>query len=259
MVNARVFSEKLRILLAALASADKTRNGRVSFDYFVADLKKSSVDATIMSATKPRLRKQPNETSIGAFSRCLAAVSVGRADTARQYGDCFSRIGKLGAGAGKSFQYGEIYSSIEASPFRLDEFLAEQSRSIDAVLNDPNTQEGTKHFKGVSYSSFDGVLKAVDLRGSMPEGKLILTSGGRQIDCIFNGLADAEIKRFLDKEMRVRVRGSAFYDGRSGLPRRIIISKLPSIVPAKGNLRIWKGTFSPFKVSEVDEMETQAV
>ena len=109
--------------------------------------------------------------------------------------------------------------------------------------------EPRQWFVGVAYGSFDGTIRAVDLRGALPEVKFVLTAGGKQIDCVFRG-SDVEVLcQALNQ--RVRVTGRATYDGRSGLPRRI---DHPSIVILNEptDFSSWRGAFEPLESTSWD-------
>ena len=104
-----------------------------------------------------------------------------------------------------------------------------------------------KWFSGSAFGSFDGEVRAVDLRGSLPEIKLILSAGGKQIDCICRGIDIENIRSALNR--RVRISGLAIYDGTSGLPRRLEAREVSLVAPGADFTR-WKGAFEPFEALE---------
>lgn len=102
-------------------------------------------------------------------------------------------------------------------------------------------------FSGAAIGTFDGFLHFVDLRGALPEIKLTLSAGGKQIDCVCRDDDVETIRGSLNK--RVRITGRAIYDGRSGLPRRVeVISIAPVGEPA--DFTKWRGSFEPFTAPE---------
>lgn len=122
---------------------------------------------------------------------------------------------------------------------RLDELEAQ----IAALDENPEP----KLFTGFAYGSFDGRILEVDLRGEVPQVMLILSAGGREIKCSCPGLSADDIRAVLNR--RVNVNGRAFYDGSSGLPAKIEVSHLPTIVET-GDFTKWKGAFSNIEPSE---------
>lgn len=103
---------------------------------------------------------------------------------------------------------------------------------------------GRTWFKGAAHGTFQGVVKAVDLRGARPEIKLVLSAGGKELDCVFRPEHLDGVKHSLER--LVRVRGLAHYDGRSGLPRRIDIADIEPVRPAR-DFTHWRGAYEPFE------------
>ena len=99
--------------------------------------------------------------------------------------------------------------------------------------------EEHRNFEGVAFETFDGIVKELDARGNLIRGKLILTVGGKEVDCIFR-MEDIQVLRdSFDK--RARAEGVAHYDGVSLLPARMDVRKI-EIVKADGDLLRWKRT-----------------
>jgi len=104
-------------------------------------------------------------------------------------------------------------------------------------------------YDGASFGSFDGILNYVDTRGALPQIKLTLSAGGKEIDGICNREDIDALGDVLDS--RVRVYGRAIYASSSPLPLRIEVS---SITPIKkdGDLTRWRGAFRPFAIEAWD-------
>lgn len=88
------------------------------------------------------------------------------------------------------------------------------------------------------------MLDYVDIRGALPQIKLTLSAGGKEIDCIcrredIDTLGDALHKR-------VRVYGRAIYGSSSPLPMRVEVSSV-ALVKEAGDFTRWKGSFYPFE------------
>lgn len=247
-VDAGVFARKLGTLLRGLSAADKAANqGKATHHYTIADLKMGSAVVEIAEHTKPKFSYLRAESSIGSFEACVAAIRRGAISAARSYGGTATEIARLAAGSGDKYGYGELWTSDE--PLRLDGLLKEQAdAAAQPALDVPKTTDRT-WFKGIVDGSFDGEIKVVDLRGALPAGKLILSAGGKEIDCVFISIDFEDIRASLRR--RSRITGQAVYDGKSGLPRRI---EIRNVTPVRGNVDFskWGGAFEPFRVGEWD-------
>jgi hypothetical protein len=118
------------------------------------------------------------------------------------------------------------------------------------MLAPPEEMPSEEWYKGTAHGEFDGEVRAVDLRGALPELKLILTAGGKQIDCVCRAIDIETIRMALNR--RVRMSGAAIYDGTSGLPRRLEVTSI-SCVPEAGDMSVWKGSFMPFEATDWDD------
>jgi hypothetical protein len=244
-VSAGVFSRQLGTLSRALRAADRAVNGRVVHDYVIASLSSTTPTALLAERPLPRYGAQLPiaRSGIDAFTDCVDAVTIGDEDRAIRYADCVKQIAKF-AKTG----YSEVWTG-ESTVFRIDPFLTERAREI---VQPPITRPvmltfdqgvGRKWYKGAADGSFDGTVKAADLRGALPQIILVLTAGGVEIDCICRVEDIESIRSALDR--RARVYGRAIYDGSSGLPRRIEVRKIEAVNGAPDFTR-WKGAFQPF-------------
>jgi hypothetical protein len=243
-VSATVFVEKLRQLLGALFAADRAVNGKLAHEYIIKQLHTSTPTVVLTERQRNRQSSHLFNSGIAGFRICAEAISIGEKERALSFGECAVRIQKLSAGAsGKRFGYAEVWPGHEGNIIRIDEFLNLRAASLKApdVISEASYQK--KWFKGATTGTFDGVIKAVDLRGSLPELKLILSAGGKEIDCVCRIDDIAVVRSALDR--RVRVSGLAIYDGRSGLPIRLQVSDIKE-VGERGDFLKWKGSFAPF-------------
>lgn len=104
----------------------------------------------------------------------------------------------------------------------------------------------------VAFGSYNGVLKAVDLRGVTQKAVLVLAAGGKQIECVVNTLAVSTLRDALDR--RVAVSGRAHYEAGCGLPTRLDVMDV-RILPNRedADLARWRGAFAiPAGASEED-------
>lgn len=249
-VSAYVFATKLLNLVSALKAADFAINGKKIHDYVIDQLHTSTPTVILSERTIDRqLDYMPTfRPGIEGFGACADAIMNGDRERAMLFGACAARIERLAHGAnGKAFGYAEIWTKDDKS-IRVDDFLKERAATMirfDAV-NDAVGHE-RRWFEGTAHGTFDGEVKAVDLRGSQPEVKLILSAGDKEIDCVFRSSDIFQIGKALNR--RVRVSGRAFYDRRYPLPVRLEVSKL-TVIEDRGDFLKWRGSFRPFVVDE---------
>jgi len=87
---------------------------------------------------------------------------------------------------------------------------------------------------------FRWILKEIDARGTMLRGKLVLTAGGLEIDCVMNKDRVREARNSFDKH--VIIEGAAHYDAKRQIPARLDIKSL-KVVGDGSNLLRWRGAF----------------
>jgi hypothetical protein len=187
-----------------------------------------------------------HSSGIAAFEDCVEAITFGEERRARMHGTCANQVAKF-----SPVGYSEVWTG-ESRVFRVDHFLTQRAKTIvnplaDASLFGQTAALPTERdwFKGVASGSFDGEVKAADLRGALPQVKLLLTAGGAEIDCVCRVENIEDIRAALNR--RARVFGRAIYDGKSGLPRRIEVNKI-NVVSGSRDLTRWKGAFKPFEI-----------
>ncbi len=147
----------------------------------------------------------------------------------------FSQLAKSDA----NFSHGEIDFAGD-NIIRIDDYLQRQTeRAIERI--EGAVDEPESHFEGVAFGAFDGVLKELDSRGTLVRGKLILTAGGKELECIFNK-DDIPVLRE-NFERRARIEGVAHYDGENLLPVRLDVKKIAPI-SQEGDLARWRGALS---------------
>jgi hypothetical protein len=235
-VDGEVFARKFAAFMRGLGKSDFAANGSRKHKFMIAELRKSSATAVI----RERIAKiGPAPLSGAAFF--VESINDVYADTQRARAiprAIVQDIASLSRGAGKSFSFAEVKAS-ESTVIRIDEFLEMRARR---VLNDVARQvaslAGT--FEGAVFCSFEGVLKAVDLRGDMKKAVLLLSAGDRQIECVVNALKVTRLGEALDK--RVTASGTAYYERNSGLPVRLDVRDL-TITPPGSGLTRWRGAF----------------
>ncbi|MER8517970.1 hypothetical protein NKI48_16465 [Mesorhizobium sp. M0644] len=241
-VDAGVFAAKLTTLIKALKAADRAVNkGLSAHQYTIAKLHTSSPTA-ILNERLALAVPYPLLSGISAFDSCADTLALGERPDLEIFGGTVQKIKSLATGASNSFGYAEIWTDND-SVVRVDPFLRERADAAIAFERELAAPVKARWFKGNVFASFDGTLKAVDLRGAVPQIKLTLKAGGKDIDCICRAEHFEEIKEALNR--RVRVSGRAIYDGKSGLPRRVEVARI-DLTREAGDVSRWRGSFEPF-------------
>lgn len=237
-VPVRVFAAKLRALIDALEAADTEANGLQTHQYTIARLHTSSPTAIINERPKAATVSLP-EPAWPSFERGIDAIKASAKSIVDQ--PAFVRaVASMASGSAKNFSYAEVRTSAD-NVIRIDDFLRERATAAKRIIKKDGMPEGG-WFRGVVIGSFDGALEYVDARGSLPQIKLTLSAGSNLIDCVCRAEDLDAIGGALGH--RVRVFGRAIYDGATGLPRRVEVTK---IEPVKtGDITRWKGAFESF-------------
>ena len=207
IVRANVFAQKFRELLSALAIADKLANDKPGFNYVITGLKLGSASVTVRE--KQRRRERAYASAIRYFEDTASAIYNGDRILERQSPNLVRSVQKLSSGVGKKFQHAEI--AFEDNVIRIDDFLQRQANVAYELATLPELKRSDQFYRGIANGSFDGILKEIDARGTMLRGKLVLSAGGLEIDCVMNKERVRQAGESFDK--RVMVEGAAHYDG----------------------------------------------
>ncbi|MCJ2063507.1 hypothetical protein MKK63_12400 [Methylobacterium sp. J-088] len=236
-VDGEVFAEKLKAFLTALAIADVSANGARRHRYMISALAKNTATASfrehLVSNGPPPL------SSVDYYRDGLGKIQRGDPSAKDLPKNFVKQVALLNRGVGKNFDFGEIKFS-KSDIVRIDDLMRHQAVTL---LNQIERAEKStrSYYKGQAFVNFDGVLKAVDLRGEIKTAYLILTAGGRQIDCVITNLDSEQLRDALDK--RAIIGGLALYRGDSGLPSRIDV-RAARVITEKRNLSRWRGAFA---------------
>jgi hypothetical protein len=235
-VAGRVFADKLKQVVQALEEADRLANGKIVHEYVLASMHMSEPTAVLAERL---VSARGGISAIPIFNEAFEAI---KANDRRvlDLAPVIKRVQSLTVGVNKKFGFAEIRTS--ENVFRIDDFL--KRRAVDARRKSVGVW-----FDGIAYGSFDGVLRFVDLRGSLPEIKLTLTAGGKEIDCVCRREDIDSLGEVLDR--RVRVSGRAIYTSSSPLPMRVEVQSIEPVV-RKNDFSKWLGSFEPFDQSDWD-------
>lgn len=240
-VPGRVFANKLRQLVSALEASDEIANGKGVHEYVLAAMHMSQPTALLSEVPRSSGSVMEGRSAIPTFNEAIDAIKTndGRAQRLRPV---IHHISEMTAGAEKKFGFAEVQTGVEV--VRIDDFL--RKRAITAKKS-----ASGKWYEGASFGSFDGKLDYVDNRGALPQIKLTLSAGGKEIDCVCPRELIEDLGQSIDH--RVRIHGRAIYTSGLPLPIRVEVKRIEHI-PSGADLTRWQGSFRPFFANEWDDV-----
>jgi len=231
-VRADAFIEKFRALLRSLKLADRQVNEKRSHEYVIVGLETASAHASLR---EKQIRTAVPASSVEYVSAVVEAVYNGDRNVQRFPKQIVAALKPLANGVGTRFSHGELKFP-GGTVVRIDDYLEKQ---IDKAIRRTKGEATEEHrnFEGVAFETLDGIVKEMDARGSLVRGKLVLTVGGKELDCIFR-TEDMEVLR-TSFDKRARIEGIAHYDGVSLLPVRVDVRRI-ELIKEDGDLLKWK-------------------
>ncbi len=235
-MSARVFGNKLRQLVSVLEAADVLANGRLVHTYVLASMHMSEPTA-VLAEIPINNDDTANTSAIPVFNDAIESIKI-QDSRIEHFNSVVRKVTLLTSGVESNFGFAEIRT---ASPnvVRVDDFLRKRANTAKKTRDEP-------WFDGVAIGSFDGKLEYIDVRGALPQIKLTLTAGAKEIDCVCRREDIETLGPSLEK--RVRIYGRAIYIGSSPLPIRVEVSSIEP-VPQPGDFSRWKGSFRPFEIA----------
>lgn len=247
-VDAVVFAEKLKKVVSALKKLDTFYNTKGQHRFMINNLAFASASVWLREKQMKakRVRRSPSRrfAEIGAMASCGADISV--ENPADEF--ALSTFESISKGSGKTFSYG-IVEAPEVVPIRLDGLLVRRVAEIISAASDAAKSVPRRYFQGTTVETFDGIVKAVDLRGLFPEAKLVLSAGKKQISCIVSAKDIEMLRSALDN--RALVTGRAQHDGRNMLPERIDVIDIKVIDPNASGIITLKGSMKNLSADDI--------
>lgn len=238
-VDGEVFAQKLWKFIRALNEADKAANGKRRYKFLITDLQKNTATASVREQLGSG-GSAPADSSFDYFEKGVQAIYAD-APAARRLPHVFVRlIVDETKHVGDTFRLGEIKRKSTGTVILIDDFLRQRA---ERVLSDINraTSGALPYYQGVAYGSFDGTLLLLDSLESAERAVLVLTAGGKKIECIISRVDVEQVRRAYKR--RCIVQGAAHYSADQALPVRIDASQI-DIVEGNGNLARWQGQFN---------------
>lgn len=233
-VPARLFAAKLNQLVKALEAADAIANGDARHDYVLANMHMSEPTALLNEIARKDMDE--GQSAIPVFNDAVEGIKTNDARIIR-LAPVVRKVDVLTGGAETKFGFAEVRTA-DPAVVRIDDFLRRRAKSA-------REQAKGSWFDGAVIGSFDGVLNYIDLRGALPQIKLTLSAGEKELDCVcrredIDALGEA-------LHQRVRVHGRAIYTSAHPLPMRVEVSSIDPIKQGADFAR-WKGAFRPFSL-----------
>lgn len=233
-VRADVFASKMQAVVQAINKADKiaNQNNRTA-TLVVDDLQYGSAIVSFRERVKSKGSVRVSGAAL--LMLVMEAISVTPSQLPEEYKNMLPKVVPLVSDVEKKFSHAVI-SGRAGNTIRIDGYFAERLKIAQHAVKD----EENMFFSGVENGAFDGSIKLVDTRGDINRGKIILTAGGKEVDCIFSKEMLPIIKESISQ--RVSVFGMAYYSPSSLLPDRIEIKSIDSI-KMDADLTRWKSSF----------------
>lgn len=222
-VFADVFAKQVGSIVTALEKIDRIVNGGSRHRYVVAGLEIGSAQIElrekIISENPIKVSPSVKLMDIGYFAASGQPFTPSTDDE----DVALKVLANISSKASRDFNYATLRSP-NVEIVRVDKFLNKQVLKIIQSAQMAASSAASAFYIGSAYGSFDGVIEAVDLKGDAPAARLILSAGGKPIDCILLNLDISDVRSALGS--RVSVSGRAIYEGKTGLPSRIEIRKV---------------------------------
>jgi hypothetical protein len=232
-VRADIFAEKLAAFAAAAKAEDIRLNGKSAFGLMIKELKIGSADAYL----DPKQLKKAVAVSdpIPDLAKIATSIQVGGMSFSAESVKALKKLVTTADGADKTHSHVEVDFG-HGDVVRFDSFFRDRAvRAVEIASGDD--MPPTKFFEGASVGQFDGTIKAIDSRGAIVKGKIVLTIDGSELDCVFR--RDDIDSVLAEYEHRSRIEGIAIYDGTQAQPVRVNVRR---VMPLSGNgLLRWAG------------------
>ncbi len=243
-VPAQLFKRIFDAFLAALIAADRELHAkRVSSQFFISHLAFGSCEFGI-------IEKQKSTAASGGsaieFLR-LCAGRIYRSDYQILLGRprlmwAFDRIVKA---IDPAFV---ILFQHQDTELELDAFFCRQVDRVGRLGGTPSRTD--VWFSGVAISSFEGRLEAIDYRGPLWKGRLTLSGGEIQLECVFDrSMGEDALNPFGNKIVSVAGRG--IYTGDSQLPERLEVLTVEELAQGAAAIGI-QGSLKPASARDWD-------
>lgn len=245
-VDGEVFARKFFKFMQALATADEAANGARRHKFLIEKLEKNTATAAVreqLSSDGPSA-----ESGIDFFQQGADAIYHNRPEARALPLRFVSYMQEIAGGVGNTFARGVIKRGDNDNFVRIDDSFAKNARR---VLDDIKRLSlgRVPPFSGVANVSLDGRVVTLEGRGEVDRAVIILTAGGREVDCVVSRIPDDQLRGIW--KQRCVVSGIGHYSGNSKLPDYIEAVNIQAVPPG-GSWVSWRGAFD----SSPDEQDS---
>lgn len=245
-VDGEVFARKFFKFMQALGAADESANGGRRLRYLIHKLEKNTATASVreqLASDGP-----PPASGVDFFQRAALSIYHDRPEARVLPVRLVRYVEEISNGAGETFAKGEIKRSANDNVISIDDNLRKNARRVLVDISRLN-QGQVEPFSGVANISLDGTVIMLDGRGEGDRAVIVLTAGGKSVDCFVDRIPDLKLREVWKK--RCTVLGVGHYSGNKRLPDYIEAVRIDPIGDGTG-WRRWKGAFPSLRVDESD-------
>jgi len=245
-VDGEVFARKFFKFMQALAVADEAANGGRRLKFLIDKLEKNTATAAVREQVAAGA--VPYASGVEYFEHAADLIYHDKPAARALPVKLIRYVEELASGAGDTFERGEIKRGANDNFIRVDANLAANANRIIADIRRLSLGE-IKPFSGVANVTLDGTVITLEGRGEADKAVVILTAGGKEIECLLNRISDETIRKVW--KQRCTVTGVGHYSGNRKLPDYI---EAVSIEPvgAGADWKRWNGAFDSIEIDESD-------
>jgi hypothetical protein len=237
-----VFKKLFDALYAALIAADREVHPKSAASAFL--ISHLTIAPCEFGLLEMVMTGGPGAVSL--FRRCAARVYRSDYQILLQHRRLMRPFQRIAAALDQGFVVLVRYHDTELP---LDEFFRRQVGRVGLANEAPPMTD--TWFAGHVVSSFDGRLETIDYRGAVWTGRLILTGGETQIECVFDkSIGEDALNPFGNKD--VSVTGRAIFTGDSPLPERVEVISVEERQRATAAMPI-RGALTPAAIGELED------
>lgn len=231
--------------MQALAMSDEAVNGGRRLKYLIERLEKNTATAAVRE--QQASDGGPTESGMDYFASAASAIYHDRPEARALPIKLVRYVEEIAAGAGETFQKGEIKAANDNVIF-VDQNLVKNAARVISDIKRLNLGQ-TRPYAGVANISLDGRVTTLDERGEGDKASITLTAGGKNIDCLVHRIDVDELRKLW--KQRCIVTGIGHYSGNSRLPDYIEATHIKPVGEGL-NWREWRGGFNPINLDESD-------
>ena len=236
LIPAQLFKRIFDAFLAALVAADRELHAKpVSSQFFVSHLACGSCEFGIIE--KQKSAGASGGSAIEFVRRCASRVYRGDYQILLRHPRLMRAFDRIVKAIDPAYDVLVRYHDTELP---LDTFFC---RQVDRVGRLDTTSRTDVQFAGTAITSFEGRLEAIDYRGPVWKGRLTLSGGDTQLECVLEkSRGEDALNPFGNKT--VCVTGRAIYTGDSQLPERLEVLTIEETARATTAIGI-QGSLAP--------------